>query len=210
MRTILECKNADDLLKTLKSSKHYNDFKSVLSHKVDNEQKASLILKDNLGKIKYEHIRRVFGLVDENYMKVLGYHGGPWFGRLIKPNGLYIFNETEEKINQWIDIIANNKINTEEKINTLLKSHYHIYGAGIGLVTLMLYLMEKKEYLIWFGALHEGLRMLYPDLGNFKCNGAQYDKFNNMAKTFAKQYGFDHSEMDWILSAVMADYKIVE
>ena len=210
MPQIITRKNINNIVQHLKASKHYLEFKSILQHKIDNENKAKLILKSNLGNIKYKHLKDIFGLIDENYMQVFGYGGigSPWFGRLLHANKKLIFNETESDINKWFDLLTDNKYSIPERINMSLKYPYHIKGAGVGLATLVFYLLDKSNYLIWFRVLHEGLKIVYPNLINFDKKGMSYDRFNDIGKIFAKTYNFEHTEMDWVLWKIGIAYRL--
>jgi hypothetical protein len=194
--------NADELVEKLKSHPDYQGFKKILDMKIKNEAKAKTIIEENLGKLNHAIFKEVFELVD-NYPPVF-YDGkmcqDNWFGRLLKPNALKIFKESEEKINEWFRLLLEDKISMEQRIDLLRKDSYHISGLNTGFITLMLYLLDKSNYLIWFRAQHDGLRFLHPQLDEFNGKGEQYSLFNDIAKVFAKQYDFDHTEIDWILS----------
>lgn len=126
---------------------------------------------------------------------------GPWFGNLLNvPNTKYLFEADNEKINRWFNVLVDNHKPIEEKLDLLRKEpNYKIRGLNIGFTTLMLYVLDKAKYLIWFNTLHEGLRVIYPGLGKCTQKSAQYIIFNETAKEFAKQYNFEHTELDWIL-----------
>jgi hypothetical protein len=209
MSQIVEFKNRDDIIQHLKDSKHYRDFKSVLNDKIDKEARASSILEENIGNIRYEHMESIFDLIDGNYYAHLGYNNGPWFGRLIHSNRKNIFNETETKINTWVNLLTDENYDTSERIDRSLKTDYHIKGTGIGLTTLIFYLLDKSEYLIWFESLHRGLATVCPELIDFDNKGAVYDRFNDIGKNFARTYDFSHTEMDWILWKIGKAYRIV-
>ena len=81
----------------------------------------------------------------------------------------------------------------------LQEDPYKIRGIKTGFMTLMLYLLDKTNYSIWFKALHEGLQKIYPEIGNFNSKGIQYILFNKKAKEFLQHFDFDHTELDWLL-----------
>jgi len=194
--------NPDDLIFKLKSSENYKNFKSILPLKNKNEERAKSILCENLGRLKSEHLKEIITLVDEPYPYS---HDGkiikrPWFGRLLKSNSSIIINEDEIKLNKWFNILSDSKIPVEKRIKTLLNEPNHIKGLNIGFITLMLYILDKTNYSIWFEGQHEGLSILYPQLEKFTGKENQYSIFNKTAKNFAHQYSFEHSELDWIFS----------
>jgi hypothetical protein len=192
----------DELIAKLKTSECYKAFKKIFTLKLDNELKANRIFCSNLGKLKHEHIREIITLIDEpypyNYMGKI--NKGPWFGRLLKPNALNIFNTELDKINKWFNILTNNDYHVEKRIELLLNELNNIKGLNVGFITLMLYILDKTKYLIWFQSQHEGLTIIYPDLEKFKGYSNQYSTFNILAQEFAKEYGFEHTELDWIFS----------
>lgn len=192
----------EDLIARLKSSEEYKSFKGILHMKNKNEAKAKTIIEENTGRLTYNHLREIIVLVDEPYPCISKgkIAKGPWFGRLLKSNTVYIFNEVPAKINNWFNILADQSYPVEKKIDLLLNEPSNIKGLSIGFITLMLYIIDKTEYLIWFQGQHEGLSTIYPDLKKYTGNCNQYLTFNRVAKEFAKQYGFEHSELDWVFS----------
>jgi len=204
---MLSIRNArvDNLIERLKAKAEFPKFQSVLHEKVENERKAKEILEQNLSRLNKEHIEKIFELVDEPYnLHPSWYGGGPpkWFGMLMNPNGRFMLNESAEKINQWFNVVADNSLSAENRINRLLHKPYRIIYASMGLITLMLYLLDKPKYSIWFEALHEGMRELYPDIGKYRATAKDYILFNQVAKAFVKEYGFNDTELDYILTAV--------
>ena len=98
-----------------------------------------------------------------------------------------------------MNVLRNNNIPIEKRIEILQEDPYKIRGIKTGFITLMLYLLDKTNYSIWFKALHEGLQKIYPEIGNFNSKGIQYILFNKKAKEFLQQCDFDHTELDWLL-----------
>ena len=186
----------------LKSSENYASFKNILSLKNNNEEKAKKILEENLGKLNHGHLREILSLVDGPYpySNMGKISKGPWFGRLLKLNASNVFNEDLVKINNWFNTLSDNNLQVEEKLELLLNGPNSINGLNVGFITLMLYLLDKANYLIWFQGQHEGLSYIYPDFEEFTGKTTQYTTFNILAKKFAKQYGFEHSELDWVFT----------
>jgi hypothetical protein len=199
--------NTDELIALLKSSELYINFHVIINRKKKNEDEALNILVENSGFLTRQHLGKVFKLIDEAYPYI--HNGkpvkGPWFGRLIKLNAPYILKENEEDINKWFQILTDSKISVDSKINILKKPPFKLNKVDTGFITLMLYLFNRPDYLIWFGAQHKGLGRLFPELGNYSGNGAQYLIFNDLAIKFMKQYGFEPEEMDWIFSTGLAE-----
>jgi hypothetical protein len=98
--------------------------------------------------------------------------------------------------------LMRNDISDEEKIETLRKGPLRLKNASVGVITIMLYLRNKSSNSIWFKPHHEGLRILYPQLGKFNHKGEQYVSYNTVAKKFARQYSFDDSELDFIFQEI--------
>lgn len=192
----------DRLVDRLRASENYKSFLQVLYMKSSNEERARIILEENAGKLTFYHLNRILCLVDEPYpCQVDGrISKRPWFGRLLKPNALNIFTESENKINQWFGLVSDRQIPAEKRMELLLKEPYKIKGLSVGFISLMFYLQEKDNYFIWFRSLHEGLRILYPDLEKFKGRSRQYIVFNKVCKEFSSIFRFEHAEMDWVLS----------
>jgi len=200
--TVSNNRTRDERIRRLKSSGLYKDFREIVRKKSINEDAARTILINNRGRLQKDDIRQMFMLIDEPYP--YHEHGKlvrrPWFGRLIKPNALRILNEDELRINQWFHQASDELIAETDRIDILRMATYKIKGLDVGFITLIFYLMDKQRYLIWFKSLHEGLRMIYPDIEKFNGKSNQYVDYNRKLTEFAMIYGFDHTELDWVLS----------
>jgi hypothetical protein len=191
--------SADDLIRKLKSTRRYGNLKSQLFRKIKNEAAAKKIIEESIGGFDGEILRRIFQLVDEPYTHAVGGDARPWFGRMINLNAPTILKAGTEKINNWFNILIEAKLPVQERIDLLRKGQNHINGANVGLITLILYLLDKSKYSVWFEPHHKGLRIIYPEMGKFNSKGSQYIEFNNLLKGLAKKYEFDDTEMDWVL-----------
>jgi hypothetical protein len=127
---------------------------------------------------------------------------GRWFARLISINQERILKEGDEKIGRWMLELMRDDISEKEKIENLRKGPLHLRQASVGIITIMLYLRNKTSNSIWFEAQHKGLRILYPEIGEFSPNGQQYACYNTVAKEFARQYSFGDSELDFIFQEI--------
>ncbi len=114
---------AEDIVASLKSSDEYKSFKSILNIKINNEAKAKTILENNLGRLNKEVIKERITLVDEPYPYCSNgkINHGPWFGRLLKSNTVYILNEDVVKINKWFDILTNNNLSCRKENQIITK-----------------------------------------------------------------------------------------
>lgn len=195
--------NGDELVYRIKSSENYEHFREILPMKIRNEEKAKAILNLNLGKLNHSHIKEIIDLVDAPYPVVNKgkVNKGPWFARLIKSNTVYLYNESVERINNWFSILTSSSIDIQERMKLLLNEPNKIKGLNVGFITLILYILNKENYLIWFEGQHYALTMFYPDLEKYSGSIKQYSVFNYQAKFFAKTHSFDHTELDWIFSA---------
>jgi hypothetical protein len=194
-------RSPDELISALKSSEKYKSFKSILEDKIENENKAKTILIENLGNLNNDHIKRIIALVDEPYLyKKNGKFNHAWFGRLLKSNTGKLFEADPIKLNYWFNVVSNNYFPAEKKIDLLLNEPYNISGLNVGFITLILYLLDRNEYSIWFEGLHDGLRLIYPEMETFTGKSKQFIVFNETAKSFCKKYSFGKVELDWILS----------
>lgn len=192
----------ESLVNRIKASADYKSFAGILGNKKSNEEAAKLILESHAGRLTIKQLNFVFDLIDEPYPCVLGgkFVRGPWFGRLLKSNAQKFFNKSEEEINDWFEIMLNRKIPAVRRLDLLQGRQYKIKGISVGFITLMLYVLEKENYLIWFKKLHEGLEILYPDLGKYTGRSDQYLYFNKQAREFASEFSFEPAERDWVLS----------
>lgn len=185
----------------LKESEFYIYFKmSALANKVTNEELAKDILDNKI--ITRNEAKEIWRLVNEPYMAK--YDKRKWFGQLYA-NGVRAFdNADDKKITNWFDFILSNETATESKIDSLTdsKNPKTIKYASVGLITLILYLNDKSAHSIWFEGQHETLRTLFPAIGRFNGTGAQYLEFNKTLKEFAKDNGFSHAELDFVLSQI--------
>lgn len=192
----------DLLVNKLRSTYRYSRFRQVLDKKSLNEAQAKRIVENmTSSRNRSDDLQKIFDLVDEPYTAVWG-DTRPWFGRLIKPNARKMREERDERIAEWFKIVVDSGRSAEDKIDTLRKGPHHIYGVSVGFTTLMLYVLDRSEYSVWFEALHNGLRKLYHQTEKFNGRASQYTDFNNAVKNLAKQYGFDRVEMDWVLQEV--------
>ncbi len=192
----------EELINKFRSSENYKNFKKIIPQKMTNEERAKTILERNMGNLNHNHLKEIFALVDEPYS--FNYDGklnkGPWFGLLLKPNALTIFKEDENRINNWFNILTNNNIPVDRRFEILKSDRYYIKGLGIGFKTLFLYILEKSKYLIWFQGQHDGLRIVYPKLDKYTGKITQYFEYIDVAKKFAAQCNFEHTELDFILT----------
>lgn len=208
-----------DLIERLKSSDNYKSFKDILPKKIDNEAEAKEIIEKNIGHLNGKHLKNVIELI--NYPHQCKMNGkiikgtyqckmngksnkGTWFGSLLNtPNTEYIIKEDEInkiKINQWFKILTDDHLSAEERLDWLRKEQYEIKGIKVGFITLMLYLLDKTNYSIWLEVHHNGLnKFMYPKLEKYNRSSAQYRKFNDLSKEFAKKFNFEHTELDWVL-----------
>lgn len=195
--------NVDVIVAKIKSSPSYLSFKRILPLKMNNETRAKEILLRNFNGLTGELLKDVFTLVDEPY-PYFDENGRnnhrPWFGKLIKLNTRNILDVNTSQINQWFDVLTNKKLSITQRVDTLRKYPDKINGFDVGLITLMLYILDKPNHLLWFEPTHTGLLRLYPNLGEFVKSGTNYVIFNDLGKKFADQYGFEHTELDWIFS----------
>ena len=194
--------NTDDLVAMIKSSECYSNFREILPIKIRNEAKAREILNTHLGNLDHSHLKEIIDLIDESYpyIKDGKVVKGPWFGRLLKANTVYIYDESKDKLNMWFNILTNSSITVENRLELLLNEPNKIRGLSVGFMTLMLYLLSKENYLIWFEGQHEALALFYPDLEKYTGSCKQYSFFNERANEFAEKHSFDHTELDWIFS----------
>ena len=190
------------LVNRIKASADYKSFAGILANKKSNEEAAKLILESHAGRLTMKQLSFVFDLVDEPYPCHVGGKlvRGPWFGRLLKPNAQNFLNKSEGEINDWFGIMLNKQIPAVRRLDLLQSEQYKVEGISIGFITLMLYVLEKEDYMIWFKKLHEGLEILYPELGKYTGHPDQYLYFNEKAREFASEFGFEPTEMDWVLS----------
>jgi hypothetical protein len=197
-----ESMTPDQIIAKLKFSENYNNFKGVLKQKIDHEDQAKSILIQNLGNLTYDHIKKIIDLIDKPYQY---YHNGklthgPWFGRLLQSNTGKLSTVDPFKLNGWFNLVSNCHIPAEKKIDLLLNEPYCIPGLNVGFITLMFYLLDKDSYSVWFEGLHDGLRIISPDIEPFKPKSKQYLIFNEASKNFASKYFFESTELDWIFS----------
>lgn len=196
-------RTADEIISALKTSDLYLSFKTIINKKSENEERAKAILIENIGNLTIENLKMIKNLVDEPYEhynkngKVLK---TPWFGRLLQSNTTNLFAEDIFKINSWFNTLSNNNIAVEKRLELLLNEPYCIRGLNVGFITLMLYILNKNENMIWFQGPHDGLRIVRKELETYTGNSKQYNTFNEAAKTFARQYSFDNTELDWIFT----------
>ena len=188
-------------VRRLKESELYIYFKmSALVKKETNEKLAKDILDNkNITRVEAKEIWR---LINEPYMAK--YDKSKWFGQLYA-NGVRAFdNADDKKITNWFDYILSDEPATETKIDNLkdTKKPMSMKYASVGMITLILYLNDKSAHSIWFEGQHKALRTLYPAIGSFNRVGVQYVEYNKTLKEFAKDSGFNHTELDFVLSQI--------
>lgn len=194
--------DTNSIVHQIKSSQNYKSFLRILPMKIKNEEEAKRILKRNFENLKHGHINEIITLIDKPYPyeKDGQLERRPWFGRLLKPNTRNLLNEDVNKINEWFNILRDESIHIERKLTLLLAKPYKISGLNVGFITLMLYILDKDKYLIWFKAQHEALAKVSKGFERYSGAPKQYAYFNENAKAFAMQCGFQHVELDWIFS----------
>jgi hypothetical protein len=193
-----------NVVEIILNSPNYRNFKSIIIYKKNNEEEARLLINNNIGNLNNEIIKKVIDLVDYSYK--YEYNGkmskdSPWFGRMISLNKNTVLSENSLKINQWFNVITNSKFSIVQKLNFLQTPQYRIKGLNVGFITLVLYLLEKELYSVWFEPQHLGLQKIYTNLGNFKkSKSEQYIVFNDLAKKLIKSYNLEDEELDWLLT----------
>jgi len=197
-------RNIDAMIQGFKSSTNYLNLKAILPLKTRNENRVKEILLGNLGHLTANDLEMIIRLVDEPYPYLKGNgkpNRGAWFGNMMNtPNTKKLYKADSETINKWFYLLTNHRLSIEERIDQLRLKPIKIDGLDIGFITLMIYIIDKPNYLIWFKFLHSRLSNLYPELGDFHPSGRNYLTFNEKAKEFAEKYEFDHTEIDFILS----------
>jgi hypothetical protein len=194
--------SGDALVSLIKTSEVYENFKAVIPEKERNEDNARKILIENLGNISFSHLKEIISLIDTPYQYL---HNGkfpnsPWFGRLLRSNTSELFGSDIYRVNNWFNILTNGYFSLEKKFSLLLNEPNSISGLNVGFITLMLYLLDKSNYCVWFEGLHNGFRKFFPENEKYSGKIDQYVKFNTAAKEFASKQGFTHTELDWIFS----------
>jgi hypothetical protein len=192
----------EEVIASMKISDEYRSFRGVLLKKKSNENQAKNIITSKLGNLKYNDIRQIIELIDFAYpcLNKGKENKGPWFGRLLKSNTNNLFETDENKINDWFISLTNNYLSIENKFALLLNEPRCISGLNIGFLSLMLYLIDKKNNLVWFEGIHEGFRKLFPETEKYSGKVVQYMTFVDSAKIFAEKNGFEDTELDWIFS----------
>ena len=97
-------------------------------------------------------------------------------------------------------ILTNNSKSVQEKFQLLGNEPNKIKDLNVGFMTLMLYILDKANYSIWFKGLNNGFKLFYPDLDKYSGSSTQYSLYNEQALRFAREYEFDHTELYWIFS----------
>ena len=196
--------NLNTYFMNFKNSEAYKSLKKyTLNDKKEQEEEARLILEKYHGNFNHNHFEKIIKLANGPYRyerngKIVG--TGPWFGNLLNtPNTEYFFKTDIKLINDWFNVLRNENIPIEKRIEILQEDPYKIRGIKTGFITLMLYLLDKTNYSVWFKALHEGLQKIYPEIGKYNSKGIQYILFNTKAKEFLQQFDFEHTELDWLL-----------
>jgi hypothetical protein len=205
-KSYVDIQSNSQLIEILKSSDNYKSFKNItLNVKKEHEEEARLILEKYHGNFNHNHFKEIIELVDGPSQYPYELNGkivasGKWFGNLLNtPNTEYFFKTDIKLINDWFNVLRNNDIPIEKRIEILQKEPYKIKGIKTGFITLMLYLLDKPNNSVWFKALHEGLQKIYPEIWNFSGKATQYILFNQKAKEFLRHFDFDHTELDWLL-----------
>jgi hypothetical protein len=194
----ISTRNIDVLVAKLKSSPRYQLFQSILPTKIAYEAKAQRFIQQNANIFTAEHLKYVFELIDPIYP----HFSGRWFGRLISINQERIVREGDDKIGRWMSELMRSDISDEDIIDSLRRGGLHLKQASVGIITLILYLKNMSSYSIWFEPLHNGLSILYPELGKFNGRGNQYVIFNKVAKAFSRRYSFKDNELDFVFQEI--------
>jgi hypothetical protein len=193
----------DLIINQLTKSKEYKSFQGILDEKKEHEAEAKKTIKENLGCISQEHINKIIERINTSYScinKNGKINSGPWFGRITTLNARNIINADDIKINEWFNILYDNLSSPKNGLDLLRSEKYRIEGISFGFITLMLYLLDKPTYSLWFEAPHEVLGSIYPELEKYTRKSDQYSIFNGLSKKFAKDYEFEDTELDWVLT----------
>jgi hypothetical protein len=191
----------NEIISKMKASEEYRSFTGILQNKKDHELQAKNILEGKQGDLNYEDLRDIITLVDFPYMSGcnLKNGSGPWFGRLLRFNTKILFETDLNEINRLFAVLMDDS-SIYLKFDLILNDPHRIKGLNTGFITLMLYLLDKNSSLVWFEAIHNGFLKLFPENNRYRGKPDQYLSFVEKANAFAKKYGFEPTELDWIFS----------
>ncbi|BBO66907.1 hypothetical protein DSCA_08370 [Desulfosarcina alkanivorans] len=186
------------LIEQIRQTDDYKDFKKVqLEPKIDRERRAWELLEKYRGAYTQEALNEIFDTVDLNPNNVR------WFGSLLAhPNRNLIFGTPTDDLNGWIEKLLFSELPVEKALDDCLgKGKFK--GAGNGLATLLLYLKNPDENVVWVPATEKGLAYL----GRIKPGkavsvGKKYLSFRKEAIDFRKQHQIEDRELDWYLSYI--------
>lgn len=201
--------NINQKVKRIKSNEYYCYFeKYALPQKIKNEEKARNLILSNPNGITSDKAILIMDLVNEPYtasydgpFPVPVFNHQKWFG-LLYSNSVRVLNSYDDvQIAKWFSYLltSNDSLKTRMKNLTDTKSPAQLNNASVGLITLCLYLTDKDNYSVWFKAQHMALMSLYPEIEKFKKSWEEYEEFNNKLKSFAKEFDFENSELDFVL-----------
>ncbi len=185
----------DDLVQRIKTD-FYPVFESRdLQPKKSREKAAWNLLQTNRGNYTQQVLNRIFDTVDcDPYAP-----NQRWWGQLlIIPNRNQIFLSTQTDINGWVDHLLFSNDTLEKRLTVAEETRPK--GASKGIVTLLLYLQNSKEYNVWLPTAHRSLERLGRTQGLEESNWSKnYPVFNVAATSFRNKHGFGPREVDWAL-----------
>ena len=191
------------LIEKIRQSDGFKDFQTIqLKPKIDRERRAWELLEKYRGAYTQEALNEIFDTVDLNPNNIR------WFGSLLAhPNRNLIFAQSTDELNGWIEKLLFSDLPVEKALDDCL-GEGKIKGAGSGLATLLLYLKNPDEDVIWLPATESGLTVLgriNPDKSSLP--GQRYLSFREEAVDFRKQHQIDGRELDWYFSYISKHFE---
>lgn len=164
-------------------------WKKGLNDKIKREKEAWNLLQLNLGKINKIILIKILNLIDRSGA----------YGRS------RIFTDSDGKLNTWANYLINGEEPEPVRIEKCLDDpNYKLYGVGIGLVTLILYLKDPISFNVMKDTTIEGLERL----GRFDSKKGKrrwrdyYNDYNIAAKEFTNRFNLVPQYVDWVLAKI--------
>lgn len=178
----------------LKSESYQGFCANSLAPKIERERRARELLEPNRGGYSKDILDSVFDTAD------LESSGKRWFGSLLAaPNRNLMLENGVGPLIKWVNEIVFSGHTFQDSLNAC-SGPLKVKGAGKGLATLLLYLVDPLAYNVCVPATEKGLEILnrMPERRSKKW-GAYYAQFNEAAIEFRDQYGLLPQEVDWVL-----------
>jgi len=125
-------------------------------------------------------------------------------GAIGRPNFEYLLKNNIGRINKSLQVLRDERIPLEERINRLVLGEEKLKGGALGFVSSMLFIANSGEYNIYNQHIVKGLRKIFPEAKKAN-DGQSYCDFNSLVMQVKTYFELGDEQIEnvlWNLSRI--------